>query len=536
MRIFSLLLLMFLFVITIDAQVIQDDFEGSGTISSWYGDDCIINTNFNNPHKQGINASNKVLKYEDRGGRYANLGFNVSTNLDMANRNVFVFKIYVPSFGLTGNQTNQVSLKLQNGDLAEPWTTQTEIIKSISINEWQELTFDFKNDSYINLDPNSLSPIERNDFNRVVIQINGEDNTDNVLAYIDDFYDDNSINESSTYNKLVWSDEFNDTGTVDDTKWFHQTKFIAGNSWANGEEQHYTDRELNSYIDNGTLKIKAIRESFRDQNVTKQYTSARLNSKFTFKYGRVEVRAKLPSVSGTWPAIWLLGKNINEDGAYWDNQGFGTTGWPWCGEIDIMEPNVAKTEILGTWHWNNGGGYIYNSKSVITNNVDTSQNFHDYVLEWNATSMKIYMDDNLINEMPTIEPFNQEFFILLNVAMGGSLGGNIDSGFINDTMEIDYIRVYQQGALSVTNNVSASKIKLYPNPVSDRLNINLGNYSKADMELQVIDVSGRLVFKQDYAINNRNFGLDTSFLKQGIYFLNLKFEDGTLSTHKFVKK
>ncbi|WNH12724.1 family 16 glycosylhydrolase [Thalassobellus suaedae] len=535
MRIFSLLLLV-LFISSIEAQVIQDDFEGSGTISSWYGDDCIINTNFINPHKQGINASNKVLKYEDRGGKYANVRFDNPINLDMANRNVFVFKIYVSSINLTGNQTSQVSLKLQNVDLAEAWTTQTEIIKPIKIDEWQELTFDFKNDSYINLNSNSLPPNQRNDLNRVVIQINGENNTDHVLAYIDDFYNDSSINEDFTYDKLVWFDEFNDTGAVDNTKWFHQTKFIAGNSWANGEQQHYTNREVNSYTDNGTLKIKAIRESFTDQNVTKQYTSARLNSKFAFKYGRIEVRAKLPSVSGTWPAIWLLGKNINEDGAYWDNQGFGTTGWPWCGEIDIMEPNVAKTEILGTWHWNNGEGYMLNSKSIQANNIDTSQNFHDYVLEWNATSMKIYMDNNLINEMPTVEPFNQEFFILLNVAMGGSLGGNIDSGFNNDTMEIDYIRVYQQGALSVTNDISTSKIKLYPNPVSDRLNVLMENYSNADMELQIIDVSGRLVFKQDYTINNRSLEFNTSFLKQGIYFLSLKFNDGKLSTHKFVKK
>ncbi|WNH10986.1 T9SS type A sorting domain-containing protein [Thalassobellus suaedae] len=103
-------------------------------------------------------------------------------------------------------------------------------------------------------------------------------------------------------------------------------------------------------------------------------------------------------------------------------------------------------------------------------------------------------------------------------------------------MEIDYIRVYQQGALSVTNDISTSKIKLYPNPVSDRLNILMENYSNADIKLQIIDVSSSLVFKQDYTINNRSLEFNTSFLKQGIYFLSLKFNDGKLSTHKFVKK
>ena len=124
---------------------------------------------------------------------------------------------------------------------------------------------------------------------------------------------------------------------IDSNKWFHQTLLPNGSSWFNGEQQHYTDRTENSYVSNGTLKIVAKKESYRDQNVTKNYTSARLNSKYAFQYGTVEVRAKLPSGVGTWPAIWMLGKNINESGAYWETQGFGTTSWPASGEIDIME-------------------------------------------------------------------------------------------------------------------------------------------------------------------------------------------------------
>ena len=115
---------------------------------------------------------------------------------------------------------------------------------------------------------------------------------------------------------------------------------IPGVGWANGEEQHYTNRIDNSYVDGSWfLNIVAKKETFTDQNLTKNYTSARLNSKFAFTYCRVDVRAKLPLELGTWQAIWMLGKNINENGGYWD-QVFGTTNWPACGEVDIMEHGI----------------------------------------------------------------------------------------------------------------------------------------------------------------------------------------------------
>ena len=151
------------------------------------------------------------------------------------------------------------------------------------------------------------------------------------------------------FNTLVWADEFSGNGMIDTSKWHHQTLLPNGNSWWNGEQQHYTNRITNSYQNNGLLSIVAIKEVFTDQGITKNYTSARLNSKFAFTYGRVEVRAKLPSGAGTWPAIWTLGKNITENGGYWYSS-YGTTNWPACGEIDIMEhwghnPNYVQSEI-----------------------------------------------------------------------------------------------------------------------------------------------------------------------------------------------
>lgn len=177
----------FLLPLTTEAQFLSDNFEGNGNIGSWFGDDCGVNTAFANPHPSGINPSATVLRYHDQGGQYANVRFDIPGNFDLSTQQTFTFKIYVPSSSLTGNAPNRVSLKLQNGVLASPWTTQTEIIKPLLLDQWQTVSFDFANDSYINLDPNSLPPVQRTDLNRVLIQVNGENNSFQVLAYIDDF-------------------------------------------------------------------------------------------------------------------------------------------------------------------------------------------------------------------------------------------------------------------------------------------------------------------------------------------------------------
>jgi hypothetical protein len=126
-----------------------------------------------------------VLKYVDDGGQYANVGFNVSPNFDLSEDAVFKIKVYVESSSITGSQPNQISLKLQNGDLAQFWTTQTEIVKPVELDKWQEFTFDFANDTFINAG-SSDDPVDRTDLNKVVIQLNSENNNDKVTAYLDD--------------------------------------------------------------------------------------------------------------------------------------------------------------------------------------------------------------------------------------------------------------------------------------------------------------------------------------------------------------
>jgi beta-glucanase (GH16 family) len=247
----------------------------------------------------------------------------------------------------------------------------------------------------------------------------------------------------SNFTNLVWSDEFNGTGAITATNWFQQTQLPNGDSWYNNEQQHYTNRQVNAYVSNGTLKITAKKEVFTDQSVTKQYTSARLNSKFAFTYGRVEVRAKLPIGGGTWPAIWMLGKNVIEPGAYWSSTN-GTLNWPACGEVDIME------------HWGNNQNYVQSAMHTPSSFGGTvnlggqtiataSSDFHIYTLEWTAQKMVFKVDgvthytyEPAVKDASTW-PFDAPQYLLLNVAMQPY----IDPNFVSSAMEIDYVRVYQ---------------------------------------------------------------------------------------------
>lgn len=515
---------------------IQDDFEGNGTITSWGGDDCGINTSFSNPFSQGINTSATVLEYADNGGQYANIRFDVSDNFDLSTNHTFSFKIYVPSSGLTGNQNNQVSLKLQDGTLGAPWSTQSEIVKTITLNQWQTVTFDFQNDNYTNLDAGSLPPTQRTDFNRVLIQINGEDNNDQVIAYLDDFMYDGTLPAPIVFNTLVWSDEFDVDGAIDGTKWFHQTQLPSGGSWYNGEIQHYTNRVDNASVSNGQLNLTAKKEVFTDQGHTKQYTSARLNSKFAFKYGRVEIRAKLPTGAGTWPAIWMLGKNINESGAYWQTQGFGNTSWPACGETDIMEHwGHNQNYVQSAMHTpsSSGGTVNHGGQTVATASTD----FHIYAVEWTAEKM-VFSVDGMIHYTynPPVKdastwPFDAEQYLLLNIAIEPS----IDPNFTQDAMEIDYVRIYEQTPVSTVTINNNSSLEYYPNPVEDELNIVLESSIQEAVIFNIYSIDGKLVKTTQQTVSGNTAKLNgLGELTQGVYFVSFQAKEKTYNL-KMVK-
>jgi hypothetical protein len=229
------------------------------------------------------------------------------------------------------------------------------------------------------------------------------------------------------FTNLVWSDEFNTDGAPDTSKWGYD---IGSGGWGNSELQYYTNSSNNVIVQGGNLKITAKAQLLSGSN----YTSARLKSenKFEFHYGKVEFRAKMPTGGGTWPALWMLGQN------------YATNTWPSCGEIDVMEhrgniPNV----IHGTLHYpgHSGGNGITNTTTI----ADASTQFHIYKAIWTSNSIKFYVDDQLYHSFlnTSTTPFNSDFFLILNVAMGGTFGGAIDPAFVQSSMEVDYVRVYQ---------------------------------------------------------------------------------------------
>jgi beta-glucanase (GH16 family)/glycerophosphoryl diester phosphodiesterase len=256
--------------------------------------------------------------------------------------------------------------------------------------------------------------------------------------------------------ELVWSDEFNYKGKPDSTKWANDYGFVA-----NHEEQYYTENLKNVRVEDGYLMIEAHKEkisnkdykseAFKNKNWlnyiseidTAQYTSARLKTEglASWKYGRIEVKAKLPKGLGLWPAIWMLGENRKQ------------VGWPESGEIDIMEHvGFSPDSIFGTIHtkaYNHTIGTQRGKKIFIEKPYD---NFHVFALEWTSEKMDFILDDLVFyhfeNEHKTTAewPFDQKFHLILNVSVGGMLGGQkgIDDSVFPQQMLVDYVRVFQK--------------------------------------------------------------------------------------------
>jgi len=231
--------------------------------------------------------------------------------------------------------------------------------------------------------------------------------------------------------KLIWEEEF-DGDTLNENIW----NFELGNGcpnicgWGNNEKQFYTKN--NHSVKDGFLTIKAALED-------SVYTSTRITTKdkFEFKYGKVQIKAKLPKGKGMWAAFWMLGSNID------------SVGWPKCGEVDILEyvgkePNMALTSL----HTQNSHGNTINTKKTSIDNID--EGFHIYEANWTSNKIEFSVDGNLLytfnpeSSDVDIWPFNQPFYLILNLAVGGNLGGQeVDNYVLPQEYIIDYIKVYQ---------------------------------------------------------------------------------------------
>ena len=238
---------------------------------------------------------------------------------------------------------------------------------------------------------------------------------------------------------LTWSDEF--SGSELNTNNWNYDIGTGSSGWGNNELQYYTNRNL--YLKDGLLVIRADQETFGGRN----YTSSRIKTqgKQNFQYGRIDIRARMPEGQGIWPALWMLGKNINE------------VSWPYCGEVDIMEMvgggSGKDNRVVGTAHWNAGGlNTSYSPKSFGNPKLmpeNLSNNFHVYSLIWDSNRIKWYIDDvqyhiMSIDNSVSLEAFQKEFFLIFNIAVGGEWPGSPNTSTVfPQRMLVDYVRVFQ---------------------------------------------------------------------------------------------
>lgn len=237
---------------------------------------------------------------------------------------------------------------------------------------------------------------------------------------------------SCSNEKLIWEENF-DGASLNESIW----NFELGNGcpdlcgWGNNEVQLYT--KTNHSIKDGFLTITAKKKD-------SVYTSTRITTKdkFEFKYGRVQIKAKLPIGKGLWPALWMLGYNIEE------------VGWPKCGEIDIVEyVGRDPDHVFFSLHTKDSFGNTINTKRNKIENIEDG--FHIYSLDWNADKISFFVDDvhqytfEPSEKTNAIWPFDQDFFFIINMAIGGNFGGHdIDNGIFPQEFKIDYIKVYQK--------------------------------------------------------------------------------------------
>ncbi|MFD1187013.1 family 16 glycosylhydrolase [Pontibacter rugosus] len=342
-----------------------------------------------------------------------------------------------------------------------------------------------------------------------------------------------SFGQAGNFNQLVWSDEFEGEGAPNPAYWKYD---LGSGGWGNREVQTYTSQTANVRQSGGKLVIEAIKQNGN-------WTSARVltQGKYNFTYGRIEFRAKLPKGAGTWPALWMLGESLP------------TKNWPAAGEIDVME-HVGRDpgKIHATLHTPSSYGNSQNSGTVMVN--DYADAFHTYAAEWTKESLKFFVDDKLFytyapsTKNSSTWPFDEPFFIIMNIAMGGNFGSDprfetngqkngIDPALNSVRMEVDYVRVYQNfdevqitGPAIVAPNASnltfsASKVTgatyTWEVPAGAAITAGAGtseikvNWGQTSGSVKVTMQLGGEVYTKDLAVKTTQIPQGESFLIEG---------------------
>lgn len=347
--------------------------------------------------------------------------YDLSDNKSITKKVTITDEVFVPDFTVEpiSGKTNFFLLKnTTSGNYAHShWATNGKI--TVGQNSEMEVYFPFEGQNKVDL------KITQGTYEKVVSKIISVDKDD------PDFF---------SHYTLCWSEEFGGTN-LDGEKWVQET---GAHGWGNAEWQNYTNGE-NIVVADGILKI--IAKKIGAGQKVGDYSSARLNSNQAFKYGVFEIRAKMPEDKGPgiWPAIWMLGESIRNG-----------TSWPLCGEIDIMEyvsfdPNTSSSSIHTQSNNHKNGNSIGSGHMPF---ATAEEEFHNYGLIWSENFLRFYRD-NVNNVILTYRkpagatqenwPFDQPFFLLLNMAVGGDYGGakGVDDAIFPAQLEVDYVRIYQ---------------------------------------------------------------------------------------------
>lgn len=355
---------------------------------------------------------------------------------------------------------------------------------------------------------------------------------------IDPYLPDASTPPAVTGKNLVWKDEFNVDGKPNTANWKYETGFVRNN-----ELQYYQSANVNCM--GGLMIFDGKREAVlnakyvsgsTDWRYSKQYsvwTSGSVISQGLqqFQYGQFEIRARIDTTLGSWPAIWTKGISGS---------------WPYCGETDIMEfyrssgsptilSNVAwgsSTSTSGTWNTKK-----ITLASFIAKDADWCKKFHVWKEVWTQDYIYLYLDDQLLNTQSVaattnpsanlpLNPHQQKHFFLLNLAIGSN-GGTPRAISSTYKYEVDYIRVYQDNTTAI-NDIQDEKIHIYPNPVSNELNVSSAQEVK---QLKILNLLGKQVLNQ----NNPQKQVIVTGLSSGIYTMVLTMSDGTSVLKKIIK-
>jgi beta-glucanase (GH16 family) len=307
--------------------------------------------------------------------------------------------------------------------------------------------------------------------------------------------------------KVLWSDEFTDAA-INTSKW----SFEVGPVNVNSELEYYSNAAKNAFVENGSLVLRAVKENVGGRN----YTSAKMTTRMKgdWLYGRIEVRAKLNSGKGIWPAIWMM----PTDNAY--------GGWPSSGEMDIMELlGHQPAKVYGTVHWNSGGHQQQgSSKNLATGTF--ADDYHVFGYEWESGHQRWYIDDELYFSTAKGQPFDKRFYLILNVAVGGGWPGNPDATtpFPND-MSVDYVRVYQKSGTPNLDPVRAQAgFRLGSTTFTDEAVLTNGGFAT---EVVIRDLSGRILARKSMAAHEKS-GMGGT-LPQGVYVIEAISRSGSFS-------